>query len=234
MNNRKNHHFYQDDATAFPEQIDPENMISSGVPNVVGQILGVLSQQQNGNSNNNVATRQSTYLNGADASLSWLSYTNKFQILETSNNAFLPSIEDVPQNTWSLQSSDKPFADKNQVGFRINNKVTPLANSNYDKHTILPIGAPLYRIRMYGYALRVGMSIPCPGLVGVYAEDNSGSPPALMPVARIGENKWLHQLMNTSADMPVYMAAWDTIYAVKGDPTSYNIRFESLSRAEFA
>jgi hypothetical protein len=226
-NRRKTSHLFQDDSIAFPEQIDPEVAVTH---NAVSRILGII---KSGPLNPLIQTSQSAYLNNAGPEQTWLVYAPEFELIEVANNAYLPSIEDVAPSTWSHSPSSLTNAKRNQSGFRINGNVAKIADSNYANHGIQPIGLPLYKVRMTGYAMRAGISIPCPCLVGVHSTDNSNNPSMLMTY-RTGESRWKHTLVNTSADIPVYLAMWDVTYAVHGDPTSGNIRFESLSRAKFA
>jgi hypothetical protein len=162
---------------------------------------------------------------------SWIKYDQNFQIIENTNNVFIPSISNC--NPSSFLSNDPSMANKDYQGFSINEKSVPIDNSSYANHYVQTTGVPIYFIRMFGSAVRAGYPVPTPALRGLKRDPLVG-PGTALPCYRTGNNnRWLCKQLDTSGVLPIFMGMWDILYAVIGDPTAQNIRFNSTTNAEF-
>jgi hypothetical protein len=98
--------------------------------------------------------------------------------------------------------------------------------SNYTYDDIQAFGNPTTYVQFTGQAMRVGYPIPCPVLVGCRsAGTGNGAGTIVVPAFRVGESQYTCYQVNKSADMPVFRAVWNVIYALKGDPACANIDF---------
>lgn len=152
-----------------------------------------------------------------EATKSWLSYSNKFQILQTNNNEQVDYIQDVTADTYQAQEANSPTAAT--TGFQINSESS--GTDSYQKPSVVVFGTSTNRVRMRGYAVRVGFKIPCPAVITIDG----------LAVSRIGESKYEHQtlavstiLSSSEADpddndvqMPIYLAMWDITYAINAN-----------------
>ncbi len=164
-----------------------------------------------------------SYLDGIVPENSWVHYDNDFEIIEETNSNYIPTIES--EYIASRLATNLNSSDRTAFGFKINGKTETADQSKYTNDVIQIRGKPVYRVRMFGYALRVGYQIPCPVLNAVNSQ----------PCFRIGENRWKHKLVSISDEIPMYLAIWDQEYGVFGTPEASNIKFVSSGRpAEFA
>lgn len=175
----------------------------------------------------------SPYLEGLTADNSWIKYDNKFELLEETNATYIPTADVLGSSSLNTNSSDSSYSYRDQTTFKINSN-TPPAGVSYDDDVIQTFGKPIYKVRMVGYALRIGYPIPCPTVVGVEVNVGSSSPTTI-DAYRVGKQKWVHKLMEASDQVPVYMAMWSQVYAIPSSPQSGEIKFTTSGKpAEFA
>jgi hypothetical protein len=159
-----------------------------------------------------------------EATKSWLSYSNKFEIIQSNNNEQVDYVQTVAAATYQAQETESPTAAS--VGFQLNSE-TSGNGDGYALPSTVTFGSTTNKVRMKGYAIRVGYKIPCPAVISVGGQ----------PVSRIGESRYEHQTLAVSSvlgpaldgtndettNMPVYLAMWDVTYAV-----NTNVRYEDI------
>lgn len=186
------------------------------------------------NSSSSLPSNRSEYYNNITPTLSWIKYENRFEIIEDTNNVFLPSIGAA--SITDFNSSNASVSSRTSQGFSINERTANLPLDRYANHKIQITGAPIYFVRMQGYAIRTAYQVPTPALRGIarYSMGDSPTIQGVIPVVRTGNNnRWTCQQLDASADVPTYLGMWDITYAVLGDPSAENIVFQSNSNAGF-
>ncbi len=172
----------------------------------------------------------SEYMQGITAENSWIDYKNNFALEENSNATYIPTLETVASST--LNTSDLAYSHRDQTGFRIHTS-TKNDNALYSDEVIQVNGKPIYKVRMKGYAVRVGYQIPCPELR--YALQKVGSTPFNMECYRIGKQNFACNLLTVSDEVPVFVAHWNVLYALPFSPEGTNLQYvTSANPAEFA
>ncbi len=165
-----------------------------------------------------------TYLDGVTYENSWLHYHNDFEIIEETNSNYIPTIESEYVSTRLAAIS--AISEKLNPGFSINGKVSGESDqAKYIDDVVQIRGKPIYKVRMTGYAMRVGFQIPAPVLVQANGQN----------CYRIGVNRWKHNIANVSDEVPVFSAMWDQEFGILGSPEDTDIIFKSTGKpAEFA
>lgn len=183
------------------------------------------------------------WLRFGDPAQTWLAYDARFEILRNENSVFMPLIES--QNKEHRFNSDLRRFDRSTTGFTIDNRANPIGApsnmpdvDNYQYHDVQVMGRPVTYVRFYGSAARVGYEIPTPSLVGILpasmqTNNNAANTTFLVKAYKVNTSVWRHYQANVSADMPVFVAEWDIMYALKGDPVCANISFRAPTSAEF-
>lgn len=231
---RRNAHLETYNNLQFPF---PNNDQAFGGPSPVKDAVG------NGN-RNNVPSNQykshnpaqdSNYLKDVEPKDTWLSYDTKFIIHREENSVMFPSIQ--AQSAQSRQSSMgnggtiPPTTAKDWKGFTINAATNPEPTlAGYEYSGIQAFGQPVTYIQFTGRAMRAGYSIPCPVLVGCKNPDGS----VLVPAYRVGNSQYTCYQVNKSSDVPIFQAAWNVMYALKGDPSCWNMSFVANRSNQYA
>lgn len=226
---RRNAHYQTYNGLAFP---NPNSAQVFGSPSPVKEALG------NGNRNNTSTNvykshnpaQDSSYLKDVDPKDTWLSYDTKFILHREENSVMFPSIQsqsaETRRSTEIAESTRKDWK-----GFSINGatNVEPTL-SGYEYSGIQAFGQPVTYIQFTGRAMRAGYSIPCPVLVGCKNPEGS----TIVPAYRVGRSQFTCYQVNKSSDIPIFQAAWNITYALKGDPSCWSMGFVSNRTNEFA
>lgn len=178
-------------------------------------------------------TQDSTYLKNVDPKQTWLSYDTRFILRRNENSVMFPSIK--PQLPSTRQSTSLGSATlRGHVGNTILGSEAAEPNiSNYTYDDVQAFGNPITYVQFTGQAMRVGYPIPCPVLIGCKnAGTGGGEGSVLVEAFRVGESQYSCYQVNQSADIPVFQASWNILYALKGDPACANIKYEA-NRANF-
>lgn len=121
---------------------------------------------------------------------------------------------------------------KQRVGFSINNATNEtLTNEGYQYSNIQAFGQPITYIQLTGRAMRAGYGIPCPVLVGC---SNPALQSVILPAYRVGNSQYTCYQVGKSSDVPIFQAAWNVMYAIKGDPTCANMDYNATRTNSFA
>jgi hypothetical protein len=173
----------------------------------------------------------SIFMDGIKKENSWLAYKNNFELMEDTNAEYIPTIDEVPLSSLAAGATQVVSTRKDKDGFVINgNTIPPLGSGVYDDEVIAVKGKPVYKIRMTGYAIRVGWQIPTPVLVGATPDGST-----VLGAYRVGKQKWTHDILSVSEEVPVFIAKWSQMYALPFDPSGTNIKFGTSGEpAEFA
>ena len=205
----------------YPGESGPSTDQDGESPGGNTQYPQTSSPNKNSSSNSKVTPRSS-----------WIKYEQSFEIIENTNNVYIPSISNI--NPTDFKSNNPSNSARSYEGFSINENTNPYANSRYDDHYIQTTGVPIYFVRMKGYAIRMGYSVPTPALRGV-KRDYINQTGDVIDAYRTGDNnRWVHKQLDVSGTVPTFLGMWDILYALKGDPTAHDIRFNSTTNAEFA
>lgn len=167
----------------------------------------------------------------------WISYEPKFELIRNNNSVLMPSIKSKnPDSVYNANAY--PLAtNKAWKGFTILGQSTAEQasegypsgsdSSRYMHDNVQVFGEPTTFVRFYGSAMRAGYPIPTPSLVGTNAPDNN--PASLVRAYLVGTSVWKHAQVVQSADIPIFAATWDLVYALKGDPVCANITFQTYN-----
>ncbi len=184
-------------------------------------------------------SQDSSYLKNVDPKQTWLSYDTKFILRRNENSVMFPSIKSqVASTRQSLEvpsSTFRAYAGSTIVGSA---QAQPnVADYAYDEPQVF--GNSTTYIQFTGQAMRVGYPIPCPVFVGcknIGVGGDPGTPTGpnntLVPAFRVGESQYSCYQVGQSADMPIFRAVWNIVYALKGDPACANIAYEA-NRSNF-
>lgn len=174
------------------------------------------------------------YLKKLTPSISFIAYHNTFDIFEVTNAAYIPSLEYRDPSTLTAGTQELANTRKDKTGFRINGQTSTSFNSDWDNEIVQIRGKPIYKVRMRGYAIRIGYQIPAPVLTGVLVSNGGGSV-SEATAYRIGDQKWSHRLLNRSEEVPLFLAKWEQHYAIPQNVASDNLKFSSSGLpAEFS
>ena len=183
----------------------------------------------------------------SQAATTWVSYNIKFEIIRNENTVHLPTIQSQQSSSRMTSSARAPTTTRDHTGFAIlgGSGVTPPGSSGsalaseYGQHAIASFGLPTVQVRCVGSAMRMLYPIPTPDMVGVQnvgdganSASSSGSG-GLVQAYRVGTSVWRHGMINKSADMPMFGAEWDILYALRGDVLCDNIGIRSVQPSEF-
>jgi hypothetical protein len=174
------------------------------------------------------AAQDSAYLKNVDPKETWLSYDTKFILRRNENSVMFPSIKSqLPSSRQSTEVGSATL--RNYTGSTIvgNGAAEPNV-SDYVYDDIQAFGNPTTYVQFTGQAMRVGYPIPCPVLVGCKnAGIGGGEGTVIVPAFRVGESQYTCYQVNKSADIPVFRAVWNVVYALKGDPACANIKYQA-------
>jgi hypothetical protein len=144
-----------------------------------------------------------------NSEVSWISYDNQFELIQDNDNIVSRYLQ--PTSLDYYKSPDVGIT-RATTGFQINN-TTSASSGIYDQPEVINRGIATYRVRMKGYALRVGHGIPIPVVIDVGGQK----------VQRTGEARIIHKQVAPNDKAPVYLAMWDIEYAVLANVEAENI-----------
>jgi hypothetical protein len=177
------------------------------------------------------------WMRSGDPASTWIAYQPHFEIIREQNSVMFPSISSESVENRYNPNPRGPSTIRSYKGFNIEGSEVPYPEINaYEYDDPQVFGKTMTYIRFSGRALRAGYPIPTPSLVGLKPMDDmiDGDTNAhLVKAYLVGEAKWSHNAVNASADIPVFMATWDMVYALKGDPSCSKIGFHTASHAEY-
>lgn len=182
------------------------------------------------------------YLAFTDPKQTWVSYDTKFIMHRKENSVMFPSIssEAVSTRQSELTAGRPPAASlKGHTGFSIlgSSNASPSV-SGYEYSDIQAFGKAVTYVQFTGRAIRVGYPIPCPVLVGCKnngtVENPDPAPSVFINAYRVGESQYSCYQIAQSADLPVFQANWNILYALKGDPACANIDYIANRNTDYA
>lgn len=144
---------------------------------------------------------------------SWIDYKNKVTIIENNNNSQAEYLQD---NTLGYFQADAGASVTNEItNFTIDGKSASDPEIGKVLAETFVHGISSYKLRMTGYAIRVGYKIPVPAMISVNG----------VGVTRSGEARYEHETLvqgstlGTASDpndmnLPVYVCRWDITYNV--------------------
>lgn len=147
-----------------------------------------------------------------DPNYSWIDYDNGFEILQTNDNMQASYLQAMPNNYYQ-NNSPESGPTRSTVGFQIDNNTSTGDETGYTRPETISRGISTFKIRMKGYAIRAGSTIPIPVLTSV-----GGAAVERTDTARISQKQ-----IAQSDSTPVYLAMWDITYNVNS-----NIRAEDI------
>ena len=180
------------------------------------------------------------YLGFTDPTQSWVAYDTKFIMHRKENSVMFPSIssETIASRKSDFVNGMPPApSTKQHTGFNIlgssNEKPT---SSGYEYNDIQAFGKSVTYIQFTGRAIRTGFPIPCPVLIGC---KNNGTLLAsglsdMIDAYRVGDSQYTCYQIAQSADIPVFQANWNILYALKGDPACANIGYVANRNVDYA
>lgn len=186
-------------------------------------------------------TNISPFIPYSDKAHTWVSYDANFKLIEKSNSTYLQTIDAIDPATLTQSVNTHGIGNRQNVGWNINGKLNAVGSSAQDTNPVpygdgyvFAHGKPVYFVRFTGYAVRAGYQIPMPFLFGLVNTNVTSGSIVTLPVYRVGTQYWEQKQLNQSADIPLFYAEWDLLYAIKGDPTCGNIGFNHSRPSEFA
>ena len=150
-----------------------------------------------------------------DPRQSFLDYKTTFEVIEDNKTQVLDFLQDYsltkyktpPINTLDIGKSTKFTLN----GINSENQSTyteDISGPNVPVRDVLSRGAPRYYIRMTGYAIRVGYPASAPVIVSIGGKE----------AIRVGQNRVSNTNLAVSAEFPIYLTCWDTLYTINGTP----------------
>ena len=177
----------------------------------------------------------------------WVSYDVRFEIVRNENTIHLPTIQPQQSSTRMTTSPRKPTTLRGHTGFSVlggSGMLPPgsggsTTEQDYAKHAFVSFGLPTVKIRCVGSATRMLFPIPTPDIVGIQniqdgTNSANSSSTGLVQAYRVGTSVWRHGMVNKSADLPMFGAEWDILYALRGDVLCDNIGIRSVQPSEFS
>jgi hypothetical protein len=192
---------------AEPNRVVPESSYGEGA-------LG--SGKYDGDKNSGT----SYYLRGLSPEESWITYKPSLHIIEQANSAYIPTVDLEDVQTRQATSGELAATIKTADRIRFNGKVE-VPQDRYEYDVVQVRGKPLYKVRLTGYALRIGWPIPFPVIRAINNR----------PAYRIGTNHFHTSTVGVSDEVPVYLAMWSIDYGLKGTPDSSDFRIDTSAKA---
>ena len=184
------------------------------------------------------------WLRNTKSECTWLKYDINFELIRNENAAMLPQIGASTMASRHETNSRPEAIKRGHKGFSILGASNSAFNNNipeYNYQAFCAFGLPVTYLRCSGSAMRIGFPIATPTLVGIqrFGEESPGpadgiSGNQLVKAFRVGTSAWTHKMVSQSADMPVFAATWDIMYALQGDPKCDNIGFRTTQPSEYA
>lgn len=142
---------------------------------------------------------------------SYAAFDSQFEVEENTNTIqhtrYLPQPEDK-YSTAQVQGESRAI----HPGFEIEDfSQNPASTPVSEQHVLQSRAKNEYRLRTYGYAVRVGYPVPMPRLAQ-FGNQKAYREPG---------SRWFHKMIGvTSTGLPVFLGAWDSVYTILGDPAS--------------
>jgi hypothetical protein len=147
-------------------------------------------------------------------SKTWLKYQNRFEFVEDSATDHVSYLQQTPITAY--QADPASSVTNESTAFNLNPR-SDIPEAGGTLPETLTFGTPTYKIRMVGWAIRVGAKVALPAMLQVGSK----------AVTRVGKARYTHETLAVGSDLrqtgspstvinrqPVYLAMWDVMYAV--------------------
>ena len=149
-----------------------------------------------------------------ETEISWLDYTNSFELIEDVNSLQVTFLEEPPDGYYWSDDTDASTTNRRATGMFIDGKVENPSSSRVNPPVVIDRGFSGFQVRIHGYAIRVGHKIAMPSMVSVDGDINRAT--------RAGQPRVIQRQIG-KGDVPVYLAMWDILYNITNDPHSPDI-----------
>jgi hypothetical protein len=151
-----------------------------------------------------------------DPRQSYMDFKSTFEVIEDNKTQVLDFLQDY--NLTKYKNPATTGLDRgNSTKMTLNGISTPaqaetytedISGPNVPVRDVLSRGAPRYYIRLTGYAIRVGYPASAPVIVSIGGKE----------AIRVGQNRVSSTNLAVSAEFPIYLTCWDTLYTINGTP----------------
>jgi len=141
----------------------------------------------------------------------WVEYQNRFELIEDNDTIQVNYLQNNPKTYYQFSGSESSIPTRETEGLRLNEHTSD-PDTGFLKPVVVSRGVSAFKIRMTGYAVRIGSKIPIPSVLSIGG--------AL--VTRTGQSRIKHQQI-ASGRLPTYLAQWDITYAVESNVYSTDI-----------